>query len=95
MRPNGKNIHRRQDAKESDVWGVSPDEGFSEKLSTEDEKKWMQWRRDRDVVRPHSERDANAEERGKAALKNDAALRRAVEYLESHVKDDSKPSAAG
>ena len=32
-RPNGKNIHRFPDAKDSDDWGVMPDPGFEVKLS--------------------------------------------------------------
>ena len=31
-RPNGKNIHRFPDAKETDEWGVMPDAGFEIKL---------------------------------------------------------------
>jgi len=32
-RPNGKNIHRFPDAKDTDEWGVMPDKGFEIKLS--------------------------------------------------------------
>jgi carboxyl-terminal processing protease len=32
-RPSGKNIHRFEDAKESDVWGVSPTEGYEVSLN--------------------------------------------------------------
>ena len=28
-RPNGENIHRKKDAPEEEVWGVTPDEGFT------------------------------------------------------------------
>ncbi len=34
-RPNGRNIHRKQDAKEEDDWGVSPDEGSVIRLDDE------------------------------------------------------------
>ena len=34
-RPNGKNIHRKKDAPEEEVWGVTPDEGFSIALDDE------------------------------------------------------------
>jgi len=34
-RPNGKNIHRIDDAPESEEWGVSPDEGFAVSMSDE------------------------------------------------------------
>src|SRR5207247_2888401 len=32
-RPNGHNIHRREKAKDTDEWGVMPDDGFEVKLS--------------------------------------------------------------
>ena len=35
-RPNGKNIHRFPDAKETDEWGVMPDAGFEVKMSDEE-----------------------------------------------------------
>ncbi len=97
LRPNGKNIHRQHDAKETDVWGVSPNEGFAVKLSTDEEKKWMEWRRDRDIVRPHDEHaadDANADGKVQEALQADAPLRRAIEFLESQIKGSSKQPAA-
>jgi carboxyl-terminal processing protease len=34
-RPNGKNIHRKQDATEEDEWGVSPDDGLAIELDEE------------------------------------------------------------
>ena len=33
QRPNGQNIHRFPDAKETDEWGVMPNEGFEVRLS--------------------------------------------------------------
>jgi len=35
-RPNGKNIHRAEDAKENDEWGVTPNEGYLLKLPLEE-----------------------------------------------------------
>jgi carboxyl-terminal processing protease len=96
LRPNGKNIHRRHDAKETDEWGVSPNAGFVVKQSTDEEKKWMEWRRDRDIVRPHGEHDAEADDNGKTqeALKHDAPLQRAIEYIDSQLKSPAKSPAA-
>ncbi len=48
-RPSGKNIHRAKDAKDSDEWGVSPDDGLTVKLSDEDYEHWAVSRRDHDL----------------------------------------------
>jgi carboxyl-terminal processing protease len=49
-RPSGHNIHRFPDMKDSDEWGVRPDEGFEVKLSDEEKLKYVEYRRKRDVV---------------------------------------------
>lgn len=49
-RPSGKNIHRFPDAKESDEWGVSPDEGYKVEFSFDDLRKYQEDRRDRDIL---------------------------------------------
>ncbi len=49
-RPNGKNIHRFPDAKESDEWGVMPDEGYSVKLTPTETERLIRERRDRDIL---------------------------------------------
>ena len=51
-RPSGKNIHRFEDAKESDEWGVTPDKGFEMKLSDSEMQDLLLDRRDRDILRP-------------------------------------------
>ena len=42
--PSGKNIHRFPDAKPTDQWGVSPDEGYEVELSKTDKAKLRKWR---------------------------------------------------
>jgi carboxyl-terminal processing protease len=49
MRPNGKNIHRFPDSKETDDWGVRPD--MEIKLTPKEELDYFLARRDRDIVR--------------------------------------------
>lgn len=49
-RPSGKNIHRFEDAKETDEWGVSPDPEFEVKLSPKEYRDWATARRDRDLI---------------------------------------------
>jgi carboxyl-terminal processing protease len=55
-RPNGHNIHRFPDAKETDEWGVTPDDGFLIKLPDAELAALAADRRQRDVVRPHAAR---------------------------------------
>jgi len=49
-RPSGKNIHRFPGAKESDVWGVMPDEKFKVRFSLTEMQKYLDYRRDRDIL---------------------------------------------
>jgi carboxyl-terminal processing protease len=50
LRPNGHNIHRLKDAKESDEWGVMPDKGYDLKLPDQELGQLIRYRRDRDIV---------------------------------------------
>jgi carboxyl-terminal processing protease len=49
-RPNEVNIHRAQNAKDSDAWGVKPNETFEVKLSQEDQLRSAEARRQRDTL---------------------------------------------
>jgi carboxyl-terminal processing protease len=50
QRPNGHNIHRFPDAKESDEWGVVPDAGYEVKLTDAEMTDLVRDRRERDIV---------------------------------------------
>ena len=50
QRPNGKNIHRFPDAKESDDWGVVPDAGYDMRLDDPELLQLMTNRQDRDIL---------------------------------------------
>ncbi|RPI85176.1 MAG: S41 family peptidase, partial [Planctomycetaceae bacterium] len=50
-RPNGKNIHRFPDSKEDDDWGVMPDDGYAVRFENVDIAKYLEFRRDRDLIR--------------------------------------------
>jgi carboxyl-terminal processing protease len=63
-RPNGHNIHRFPDAKESDEWGVKPNDGFEVKLNIDEMNDLITDRRQRDVVQIH---EAHADDSSKAA----------------------------
>lgn len=49
-RPSGKNIHRFPGAKESDDWGVTPNEGFRITLPIDELRAYDEYRRGRDVL---------------------------------------------
>lgn len=50
MRPNGHNIHRFPDSKETDEWGVMPDKGYELKLPDSELGDLVRTRRDRDLL---------------------------------------------
>jgi carboxyl-terminal processing protease len=52
-RPSGKNIHRFPGAKNGDEWGVVPDKGYELRLPETEVTDLLEYRRDRDVLRPH------------------------------------------
>ncbi len=49
-RPSGKNIHRFPDSKETDEWGVSPNEGYKIEFSLDELRKFQEDRLQRDIV---------------------------------------------
>lgn len=78
-RPSGKNIHRFPDSKETDEWGVSPNDGYEVKWSFEDMEKYRDYRSHRDVLNPT----------GEVAKSDftDSQLQKALEYLREQLKD--------
>lgn len=50
-RPSGKNIHRFEGAKETDEWGVRPNDGFNLRFSDDEMTEILEYRRLKDVVR--------------------------------------------
>lgn len=66
-RPNGHNIHRFPGAKDSDEWGVMPDQGYEVKLSDAELGELVRYRRDRDILReshaPAAQEQAAAEDK--------------------------------
>lgn len=49
-RPSGQNIHRFEDSKEEDQWGVSPNEDFEVKFTAKDHNRYSRWRQERDRI---------------------------------------------
>ncbi|MBS0264788.1 MAG: S41 family peptidase [Planctomycetes bacterium] len=88
-RPSGKNIHRFPDAKESDEWGVLPNENYLVPFNPAEFENYIEYRRQRDV--------ANKEGPPKSEF-IDRQLAKAVEYLSEKLagppKTETKPEAA-
>ncbi|MBP89467.1 MAG: peptidase S41 [Planctomycetaceae bacterium] len=75
-RPNGKNIHRADDASEEDEWGITPNEGLELKLSDVEAARLERVRRTRDLLRESPEEDRDVE---------DKQLALAVKYMLKEV----------
>jgi carboxyl-terminal processing protease len=89
-RPSGKNIHRFPNSKESDEWGVMPDEGFKVQLDAKEMEAYLDYRRERDVLRndgsvPKSEYKDPQLEKGLAWIR---------EQLTGQKPADEKPADA-
>jgi carboxyl-terminal processing protease len=83
-RPSGKNIHRFPDSKETDDWGVLPNDGFEVKASDTEMREWSRYRQERDVI----SRDGPP-----ASTFDDKQLSKALEYLHAELKE-APPKAA-
>lgn len=88
-RPNGANIHRRQDATDADQWGVRPNEGFEVPLDDQQRRERIRVRRERDAVHRHGYPPEVP--RGEAYWQTDPPLLRAVEHLRGVL--DQRPTA--
>lgn len=95
-RPSGKNIHRFPDAKETDEWGVKPNDGFDVKLSDEERLEYLLDRNRRDVV--HGK--GGTAEKPKEDKKDkkpfeDRVLNKALDYLRGEIKGAEARPAHG
>lgn len=78
-RPSGRNIHRLKSAAETDPWGVDPDADCSVPMTDKELSAWLEYRRDRDIVRPTDKSGTSA---APIDLNLDPALKRALEVLQ-------------
>jgi carboxyl-terminal processing protease len=95
-RPNGKNIHRFPESKETDDWGVKPNSGYEVKLSDEERIMYLKWRRYRDVVRAKGGAAPKIDEKDKVDPNfKDQVVEKAKEYILGELnKKDKKQGAA-
>lgn len=88
-RPNGKNIHRFPDAKDTDEWGVMPDKGFAIKLGDSEMLGLIQDRRARDILQPPGKNGGAAKPATPAKSGEepfvDRQLQAAVKYLTTEL----------
>jgi carboxyl-terminal processing protease len=98
-RPNGHNIHRFKGAKESDEWGVKPDDGLEVKLSPAEYEKWAEARRRRDLVSRLNPAGAAKDEEKKDEARpaihqgiDDKQLDKALDVVARKIKDGEKPA---
>jgi carboxyl-terminal processing protease len=87
IRPSGKNIHRFPNAKETDEWGVMPDDGFQIKLADSEMAALIRDRRLRDILQLSSADDPAARTAKPAAEPAvvDRQLQAAVRYLNTEL----------
>jgi carboxyl-terminal processing protease len=81
-RPSGKNIHRFPGAKDEDEWGVMPDSGYELKLNNEETQKYLEYRRERDVLSKEPPKSEYV----------DKQLAKALEYINGQLSG-AKPDA--
>lgn len=89
-RPSGKNIHRFHDSKDTDEWGVKPNQGYEVPLKDEERVDYIIYRRDRDIVHgkpgeappPKPKTDKNGKEKKPFV---DRVLEKGMEYLRGQI----------
>ena len=77
-RPNGENMHRYPDNKETDPWGVKPSPGFEIVLKDDERIEYLRYKRNKDVIRKDKPKEPE-----KPFV--DRALEKAVEHLKGEL----------
>ena len=80
-RPSGKNIHRFPDSKETDEWGVMPDENYAVQFTIPEMQSYLDFRKQRDVL---------SKEGPPKSEYVDRQLSKAEEYVIEQVTGDKK-----
>jgi carboxyl-terminal processing protease len=70
-------VNRYPDARDSDEWGVSPDDGFELQFSEEEARKYLSYRNQRDLPAPPDSRELSFDDR---------QLQLAIDSLKSQLK---------
>ncbi len=88
-RPNGVNIHRFPEMKESDTWGVTPTEGFDLPYTSKQWRQWDEQRSKKDVLGPASEESDTEDDDEATDTFQDTQLTSAIEYIKKELAKDS------
>lgn len=85
-RPSGKNIHRFPESKETDEWGVTPDDGYAVAFSQEEVLNYLRQRSQREAIKVRE------------PIVNDfvdTQLKKAREYLDAEIAKPTPAPAEG
>ncbi|GAB5442060.1 MAG: S41 family peptidase [Fuerstiella sp.] len=102
-RPSGVNIHRFPDMRDSDEWGVTPNEGFRIRFSNKDWRAWDRYRSGRDVLKHEAstvpdaadeEAKASGEEPQDEAVFVDRHILAAVDYINQQRPESKAATTA-
>jgi carboxyl-terminal processing protease len=88
-RPNGHNIHRFPDAKESDEWGVKPNDGLEVRLSADEMARLLEHRRRLDIIEAKEKAQAKAKDT-ETKPTDDAAKEKADDTKDMTMTDAEK-----
>jgi len=89
QRPSGKNIHKLPDAKDSDEWGVKPNDSFEVKLDDLEMARLAQYRHRRDILAVnHSPQPADADN----SLSQASGTKESTEKKDTGKQDAEKKS---
>lgn len=92
-RPSGKNIHRHKQDKDSDPWGVQPNEGYQVVLDAAEFQQMVINRRQRDVLRAGNGQNADAKNIS-TPPEFDRQLQRAIEALQQRIAAEGSAAKA-
>jgi carboxyl-terminal processing protease len=87
-RPNGHNIHRRPTAKETDEWGVMPEDEFKVEFTPAELGQYHRWRIERDVIKPKNGSTETSDDKEGQFV--DRQLQKALDYVRGQVKEHPK-----
>ncbi len=93
-RPSGKNIHRFPGAKESDEWGVTPDDGYRVRFSRDEMREYLDYRRKRDVLKDEKPPETDYKDRQFAKAHEYLLEKLAKGDDKAAEKKEDKPKAA-
>jgi carboxyl-terminal processing protease len=84
-RPNGHNIHKFPDSKDTDEWGVMPNDGYEVKLSDGEMADLLRDRRERDILATKQREDGEKPADTPPSKSVDRQLQKAMDHLSQEL----------